>query len=646
MPDNQPQTLTCPSCGAPLEFDGTSSIIRCQFCRNVSVVPGFQATKPSISGLAMDEIRRLAENGDLEDAIRQFRESYNVGSKEARDAVDALRAGRLAEKAEDLSSIESAEQQRVLGEIRELLKSGKKVEAVRKYRETFDVSQTRAKFSVDQIEAGKFVLEQIASGRFIEPARDYETERPTTSDKSSGRLGCAIIAAILVIVGGIVAFALAQPGGPFVPWMFPNGPAVLLPSEQDASPDVAVTLYNPDKETYSIGRIGAADGKLLWNADPLPEGDYTDAIVQGGDLVYVAHGMDLLAYQKSDGALAWRVSMSDKVFSKGCLAYIDGMVIALGTDQTLSGFEATTGRLVWSRQIGGYDRTIRLIDGSILLVDYINEDNDFGLIFLNPLDGKQQRVIEPACKFDEYTSDTPEPDSGIFLDEAEHALYLVYGSYNGCVQRVDLTSGQVTWEIIQDDSFSFAPYGIQSLMTPATLYFGIDNQLYAVDKAAGTLKVLIEQDDYEFKPLAFTGDMLIVRVRRTRGTERFELWGVDPASGERAWQIDFGKARPIDPPNELSALVDKGEPGWTWHIAPAGLVLVEFQAEPNQLVLKTIDIASGSSTDEKILALKKVSGDFYSVPELIGWQGNIAYYHVETAIYAFDISTGEIAFVH
>jgi len=29
MPVNLPTTLACPSCGAPLEFDGTSSIVHC-----------------------------------------------------------------------------------------------------------------------------------------------------------------------------------------------------------------------------------------------------------------------------------------------------------------------------------------------------------------------------------------------------------------------------------------------------------------------------------------------------------------------------------------------------------------------------------------------------------------------------------------
>jgi hypothetical protein len=170
--------------------------------------------------------------------------------------------------------------------------------------------------------------------------------------------------------------------------------------------------------------------------------------------------------------------------------------------------------------------------------------------------------------------------------------------------------------------------------------------LVSVDKSDGNMKILLENKDYEFLPLAADGDVLIVRARRARGTERFELWGVDRVSGERMWQSDFGKARPLDPPNKLSGLVDSDEYGWTWRQVPEGLVLIEFQAEPNQIALKTINTATGTALDTKTIALKKVSGDFYSVPEIIAWQGQIAYFKVDTNLYGFDILTGEIKFAY
>ncbi len=90
MSENTPTTLNCPSCGAPLEFDGTSSIVRCRFCKNIALVPGLPAAKEATPRASLDEVRILAQNGNMVEAIRRYRELYGVGLKEAKDAADAL----------------------------------------------------------------------------------------------------------------------------------------------------------------------------------------------------------------------------------------------------------------------------------------------------------------------------------------------------------------------------------------------------------------------------------------------------------------------------------------------------------------------------------------------------------------------------
>ncbi len=39
MSGTTPTLLTCPTCNAPLDYDGVHSVIRCKFCGNTSVVP-------------------------------------------------------------------------------------------------------------------------------------------------------------------------------------------------------------------------------------------------------------------------------------------------------------------------------------------------------------------------------------------------------------------------------------------------------------------------------------------------------------------------------------------------------------------------------------------------------------------------------
>ena len=646
MADNTPITLNCPSCGAPLDYDGTSSIIRCKFCKNVALVPGLPSAQEASPRAALDEVRQLAQNGNLIDAIRRYRELYGVGLKEAKDAVDALSAGKVIEVHRVFSGpLTADETSRVLDEVKDLLRSGDKIAAIKRYREVNDVSLTQAKDMIDQVNAA-LTGSPVPSGN-----RDYPEipGTPSFTPQSQERnrsawLGISIIVVILVIVGGVIAFAMFQPGGPFTPQLSAVSPAILLTADASAPPDVAALFYNSDKDTRLVGLVDGSTGKLRWQAEPLSGDGYADALAQSPDLLYAANGTDLLAYRKSDGSLAWQAQMPDKLnYSEDSLLVTDGRVLTLNLDQSLQAYDAATGELVWSRRLAGHDRALRLMDGSLVLLDYIGDDYTYSLVFLNPADGSQERVITPTCQYDQYSSDTLDTDSGLLYDEAENALYLVYGFSNGCIQKLDLASGQTTWQTVSEDSFNISSDGFNVLNTHSTLYFSNGSQLLVVDKVTGKLQTLLSNEDYDFVPLTITGSRIIVRARRTRGTERFELWGLDLASGERLWQMDLN-ATPLDPPNELSGLVDQGEPGWTWKLVADQLVLLQFQAAPNQLVLQTLNPADGTPASEITVPFKAVSGDFYAVPTMIGWQDNVIYFVLESKVYGVDITTGKVLF--
>lgn len=331
-------------------------------------------------------------------------------------------------------------------------------------------------------------------------------------------------------------------------------------------------------------------------------------------------------------------------YGESSLLVTDGRVLNMNLDQSVQAYNAQTGALAWSRRLAGYDRTLRLMGGSLVLLDYTGDDYTYSLVFLDPVTGAEQNIITPACPYSEYSSATLDTDSGLLYDDAENALYLVFDSSSGCVQRMNLATRQTTWQTVAEDSFSFSSYGFSALNTDTTLFISNERQLLAVDKVTGELQTLLTDEDYEFIPLAMTGDRLVVRARRTRGSERFELWGLKAASGERLWRMDLENAKPIDPPHELVGLVDKEEAGWTWNLLAGQLVLIQFQAAPNQLVIQAVNPADGTLTSETSVALKAVTGDFYSVPTIIGWQDNLLYISLEANIYALDLSTGKVKF--
>jgi len=590
MSESDPKSLNCPTCGAPLEADGSNPLIRCKFCRNMIM-------------------------------------------------VDALKPGEVPETASDKArGIPEA--------IMEAIKAGNNIEAIKFYRETYDVSLARAKFAIEQIQRGH--LEHPESGFPKIIASSIEI-----IPKSSGRLispkkginlvGWIVPTIILLVLGGFLTLMFNQPGSPFVPNMIALGPASLLPIGPSGIADMVSQFYNGNTELRLIGRVDSTHGKLVWNTVGLPKDSYVDALLTDGNLVMYASQDILSAVHQADGTPAWQVRMPDKLdYGEQSMILINDRLLVMTQDRSLNAYNSSTGELIWRRALTGYDRQIRLMGAWVMIMDYPEGSTNFSLYVLDPSDGHQVHEITPVCRVGEYMEDDIDPDSGIVYDEETSALYLIFGSFNGCIQRYDLQSGQLNWQYFQENAFSFSMLGFNPILTETVLFFSDEHRLFAVDKQNGTAQILLEDPDYELVPLMLSESNLLIRARRTRGSERFELWVLNAVNGTHLWEMVLDNSSPLDPPNEISGLIDIGDYGWTWHPTINGLQLLDFQAEPNQLVIKTINLADGTSSNVIIIPFKSISGDFYSVPEIISWQENILYLSLESDLYILDTTTGKI----
>lgn len=92
------QTFECPNCQATLDFDPQSNpvTVRCSFCNSTVIVPESLRPRsgpqsgPRNQQATLTEIVELVQNGRKIEAIKLFRETFNVGLKEAKDVVDAI----------------------------------------------------------------------------------------------------------------------------------------------------------------------------------------------------------------------------------------------------------------------------------------------------------------------------------------------------------------------------------------------------------------------------------------------------------------------------------------------------------------------------------------------------------------------------
>jgi ribosomal protein L7/L12 len=98
-----------------------------------------------------DEVRSLLARGQKIGAIKVYREATGLGLAESKDAVEAIeRAGDL-EPVSDRPALTHEVDEQLL---RDLLAAGKKIEAIKVYRDTTGLGLAECKAAVEALERG------------------------------------------------------------------------------------------------------------------------------------------------------------------------------------------------------------------------------------------------------------------------------------------------------------------------------------------------------------------------------------------------------------------------------------------------------------------------------------------------------------
>jgi len=92
--------LQCPNCGAPVDFAGSAQAT-CLFCQSKlyftpegvkaeSVLNDTLEGKPATAGIDLSGIQEQLRAGKKIEAIKLYREQTGLGLKEAKDFIDSL----------------------------------------------------------------------------------------------------------------------------------------------------------------------------------------------------------------------------------------------------------------------------------------------------------------------------------------------------------------------------------------------------------------------------------------------------------------------------------------------------------------------------------------------------------------------------
>jgi ribosomal protein L7/L12 len=223
------ESFRCPSCSAPLEFEG-KPVQKCRFCGSNVIVPSSVIQNSNVFGgvgnldfgdlspltgkaLKIAEIQRLIQSKQKIYAIKLFRETFGVGLKEAKDAVDAMEEGKSIDISgmRVVTSAPAGVQSNAenTAEIQRLLRGGSKIEAIRRFREMTGVGLNEAKDAVEAVERGENLdISRMQANAFN--AQNLEIVKKVGYTVGGSILASVVITAVLIIGAVIGVFFLVS----------------------------------------------------------------------------------------------------------------------------------------------------------------------------------------------------------------------------------------------------------------------------------------------------------------------------------------------------------------------------------------------------------------------------------------------------
>ncbi len=161
----------------------------------------------------MAEVTRLVQSGQKIQAIKLYREMTGLGLAEAKEAVERLEAGQplvfTSNASVDLSDMSAAAGQAAqMAEVTRLVQSGRKIEAIKVYREMTGLGLREAKDAVDRLEAGLGGGGYGGAGAvpMAQPAQ-------ARAGRGANRLGCALASCVSALIFGAVTLGVVVSAG-------------------------------------------------------------------------------------------------------------------------------------------------------------------------------------------------------------------------------------------------------------------------------------------------------------------------------------------------------------------------------------------------------------------------------------------------
>jgi hypothetical protein len=414
-----------------------------------------------------------------------------------------------------------------------------------------------------------------------------------------------------------------------------RGAVLPIPASGDAqASDLLITNWDPREETETVYvTYIVKDGnarKVLWEKEIAEyDGWYDPRATFDESRVYYLAGERLLAFDQKDGSIAWEASLSDLISNscEHCIQKVKECLIVLTVDYVLQGIDASSGELAWSVRLNdsitAYEG-FSVAGGRVVIPDRTEpRGSDKAVHVFDPDNGSLIRKIAPTCPEMDYRPWFTE----MFIDHSSgdgKVIFLYDCRADPFVQSWDLDSGEMVWQqpLPEDADTSVDSF----LLGRDTLYLDVREGRLKISLSTGQARHLPEPDpDYEFTLLEEHEDILIGKARRTRGSERHELWGLTGVA-ERIWSHEM----------ETDTLlgVDSGSADWAYRFTPDGIILIQVLDDPEKHIsVVMLNPQNGQVIQQTETAIEGGSLDG------VAWDSDTAYVTVWGDLYAIDLET-------
>jgi outer membrane protein assembly factor BamB len=479
------------------------------------------------------------------------------------------------------------------------------------------------------------------------PPLPRQTSSTTQLSRRTGYLVWAFVIGIILVSVGVPLFlsgALSFGGTTLSDQIesariYSFGPTRLLPSDDGSQPDIVGITSNADDTDRMIYVDFEADPQLRWRSEPLGEGAiYTfNHIVASEAAVFMAYKTTLVAFGRIDGTILWQREISDEVSNicQDCLQVFGNGLVALTADGILTCYNTQTGEPTWNVRLNETPRQLLNLGGKVSVLD--KEDDLVGIHIYSQDTGALLQRLLPECPNEIFPS-SPQT-LGIYdkvlLSFDGKRLYVPIASYDpGCLQTWDTVSLTQTDQVSipQEvlDNFDWEPY----LLTEEMLYLSDGHNLYAIDLRNGNYLTVYSSEDHDLIPISAQDGLLLAVAERTRGTQKYFLWGLDVSSQTKLWEFEPAAEDLIE--DDSFTVYEEG--GWSANLITGVPVVLEAFTNPAVLEFSILDPADGSLVDQDPLEISDMDYTYWA--HLIVWQGENIYLAIDGRLWWIDALTG------